>query len=136
MTLIKCTTSQCEYCVKGICSRDEVTFDAGDCEEYLFHPDVCPDYRNTFWKRIKSRKDNIEKRLESNQGKRYEVNGLVFFTEDDDRNGIDEIWFTEERTGRRLLGKYLKPEFTERIRSMDTDSPLMELPVADYWEDM
>ena len=137
MTKVHCRETTCEYWQKdssreddGLCGLDEIEITTDImCCSYRDHTDMSPEYRETFWKRICSRKDKHECRNEG-RGKRYEMIGLIWFTDQDDRWGTDEIWFTEQRTGLRCKGKDIGGN-AELIRErVGTTSPVESLPEA------
>lgn len=141
MPKVHCDLTTCEYCKKDgvtdfICGCDEIELVDEQCVTFGAHTDMSREYRETFWKRIKSTKDGHICKKESTQGKRYVMFGLVLFTENDDRWGIDEIWFTEQRSGLRCLGKDLTEENAAMIKSkVDSITPVIDLPEA-TWNDI
>lgn len=137
MTKVHCQETMCEYWRKdssreddGLCSLNEIELDADNmCYSYRAHTDLSPEYRETFWKRMKSWADEHECKNEG-RGKRYEMIGLTWFTDQDDRWGTDEIWFTEQRSGLRCQGKDIN-ENAELIREkVESVSPVENLPEA------
>lgn len=134
MTKVRCYTSDCEFWTpgdvrSGFCGRDEIELD-DTCGDYVNHTDISPEHRKTFWKRVRSRKDKHECKL-SCEGKRFEICGLVWFTDQDDRWGIDELSFTEERSGLRCKGRDINEANIEKIKKiLSTVSPVEDLPEA------
>lgn len=137
MTKVHCQATRCEYWRKdrdgeycGLCSLEEIELDWDNmCDSYRNHVDLSPEYLEPFWRRMSSRVDKHECRDEG-YGKRYEMIGLVWFTQEDDRWGTDEIWFTEQRSGFRCKGKDISGNaeiIREKVRSV---SPVESLPEA------
>ena len=141
MTKVYCDLTTCKYIEKAgendfVCSLNEIELSSEECCEYASYVILSPEYRETFWKRIKSRADGHICRQECNHGKRYERDGNVYFTQQDDRWGIDDIWFTEEKTGLRLKGKDLGQRIGEINGKILTVKPVMSFPEAqkeDVW---
>ena len=133
MTTVKCSYSSCEYCVGGTCQRDEIELD-DSCQDWLDHTDVSPEYCHTFWKHCHTADRKKEYKTEA-RGKRYEILGLVWYTDQDDRNGTDKISFTEEVSGVGIMGKDINeknlPMIKENIAKV---APVKTLP--DEWEVM
>ena len=139
MTKVHCRQKTCEYWRKngagdscdGLCSCDEIELDDDImCFTYGAHTDMSPEYRETFWKRISSREDKHECRQDA-MGKRYEMIGLVWFTDQDDRWGTDEIWFTEQRSGLRCRGRDINDGNAELIwEKIKAIPPVDSLPEA------
>ena len=131
MTLVKCDYDCCEYCKDTICQAKEINYEFGECQDFVDHTDVSPEYRDVFFKRYKSKKDDHECKKES-RGKKYKFLGMTFYTDQDDRNGIDELSFTESVSGYRVQGKCLKEEanrgkIEELVRNV---IPVTDLPEA------
>lgn len=141
MTKVYCDLDTCEYWKKddangGICDMDEINLIDGERGSYVAHTWLAPEYQETFWKRLTSKADQHECRTTA-RGKRYEMIGLVWFTDQDDRWGIEDISFTEKRSGLRCLGKDINDEHAEVIRKkVRAVSPVEALPEAepnDLW---
>lgn len=140
MTKVRCMLKDCEYWKKtgdgteGLCGCEEIEMD-GDCTCFtcVLHTEVSPEYRETFWKRMKSLDDGHECRVDV-LGKRYEMIGLTWFTEQDDRWGTDEIWFTEQRSGLKCKGKDIAGHaelIHEKVRAVSPVESLPEESIAD-----
>ena len=136
MPKVHCNITECEYCKKVgitdfICGCDEIEFVDGECITYGPHIDMSSEYQETFWKRLASRKDGHECKRSAIQGKRYEMIGLVWFTDNDDRWGTDKIWFTEQKSGLACIGGKITEENAVKIRKLvDSVCPVADLPVA------
>lgn len=135
MTKVHCDLTMCEYCKKDgvtdfICGCDEIELVDEQCITFGAHVDMCPEYRETFLKRLSSKADKHECWRECNNGKRYEIDGLVFFTDQDDRWGIDDIWFTEKTTGLKISGKYLYQHIEDIKERITQVTPVETLPEA------
>lgn len=136
MTKVYCDMSTCEYCKKAgaddfVCGRDEIEIFDECCYSYNPHVDMSPEYSETFWKRLNSRDDKHECKLEVTRGKRYELISLVWFTDQDDRWGTDEIWFTEQRSGLRCQGKDINLKNAGLIKDKVNSIPSVDtLPEA------
>ena len=137
MTKVWCSWGSCEYCKRygvngyGICGSDQIELKDDNCITYGAHTDMSPEYREVFWKRLKSRKDKHECKQRSKKGKRYEMIGLVWFTENDDRWGTDDIWFTEQKSGLRCQGRDINEKRKETILELvNSVCPVEELPEA------
>jgi hypothetical protein len=136
MPKVHCDITSCEYCKKDgvtdfICGCDEIELIDEQCITFGAHVDMSPEYRDSFWKRLRSREDQHECKQESVRGKRYEMIGLVWFTDNDDRWGTDELWFTEQRSGLRCQGKDITEERADTIRErINSVCPVTDLPEA------
>ena len=98
------------------------------CLTFTAHTDVDKEYRHEFWKRYLNNENGKTYRVAS-RGKRYEMLGFVFYTDEDDRWGIKTVSFTEEKSGLRALGGQITEENIEKIREgIETATPLMDLP--------
>lgn len=136
MTEVHCAETDCEYWKKqgedgdGLCGCEKIELNADImCNMFRAHTDLSPEYRETFWKRLRSLKDKHECKQDA-RGKRYEIAGLVWFTDQDDRWGTDGIWFTEQQSGLRCLGKDIR-EHEKLIREKIAEvSPVGSLPEA------
>ena len=139
MTKVHCDLTNCEYWKKngvtpgeGLCGCNEIEFHDEMCITFGAHTDMSPEYREPFWKRISSREDKHLCKKQA-QGKRYEMIGLVWFTDMDDRWGTDEVWFTEQKTGLRVQGKDINDAHVEVIKNtVETVTPVDELPEATF----
>ena len=69
------------------------------------------------------------------QGKRYELLGMTFYTDYDDRWGTDEVEFTEQISGMKCLGKDICEKNRERImETIRKVGPVESLPERkDEW---
>lgn len=136
MTKVHCNITRCEYCRKEgvtdfVCGRDEIELIDDDCITFGAHVDMSPEYQISFWKRMRSGHDGHECKHMCENGKRYDMIGLVWFTDQDDRWGTDEIWFTEEQSGLRCKGIDIREENAKKIREMSASVlPVSELPEA------
>ena len=98
MTRVHCDIAQCEYCRKAgvdsfVCGRDEIELIDGYCIKFVAHVAMSPEYRISFWKRMISREDKHECKQLCENGKRYDMIGLVWFTDQDDRWGVSRSEF-------------------------------------------
>ena len=137
MTTVKCSEWTCRDCKDGICERDDVELESMECLDYVAWVDVAPEYQNTYYRQLKSREDEHLCRQES-RGKRYEFFGMVFYTSQDDRSGIEDLEFTEEVSGYRIRGRdIMKEEMAQKIREKVAQAvPVATLPEAamkDLW---
>ena len=133
MTKVKCSYSGCEYCTKGICQKEEIELD-DICLDWLSHVEVSKEYNNIFYKHIRDNKTGKEYKKEA-RGKRYEMLGFVWYTDEDDREGIEEISFTEEVSGMKAQGKSITEENMKKIMEKLTEAkPVKDLPEID-WEE-
>lgn len=58
--------------------------------------------------------------------------GLVWFADQDDRFGIDNVWFTEQKTGLRCKGADISKEMLDKIRDkIEPMVPVVDLPEAE-----
>lgn len=127
MTKVICDLSSCEYWKDNICQMEEIEL-IDTCNTYVCHTDICKDYCHTFWKRVRNNEDGQIYRVEA-RGKRYELMGFVWYTDEDDRYGTNAISFTEEISGLRAQGGQITEENIEQIKEkMKTEPPLMSLP--------
>ena len=136
MPKVYCGWFSCEYCKKEgeedfICGCDEIRY-SDDCMTYISHVEVSSEYCKTFWKKIQSRKDKHECKLKCDKGKRYEMLGLVWFTDQDDRWGIDDVWFTEQKTGLWCKGRDITKEILDKVKDkLEVMIPVVNLPEAE-----
>lgn len=137
MTRVYCNITRCEYCRKEgatvfVCGRDEIELMDDNCITFSAHVDMSPEYLISFWKRMSSRQDKHECKKLCENGKRYDMIGLVWFTDQDDRWGTDEILFTEEKSGLGCKGRHIREKNAEKIREkIASVSPVSELPEAE-----
>ena len=137
MTKVHCNITQCEYCRKVgvtdfVCGCDEIELIDDNCITFGTHADMSPEYRTSFWKRMSSREDKHECKRLCENGKRYVMIGLVWFTDQDDRWGTDDIWFTEKKSGLRCKGMDIREENAEKIwEKINSVLPVSELPEAE-----
>ena len=137
MTKVHCNITQCEYCRKVgvtdfVCGCDEIELIDDNCITFGAHVDMSPEYRTSFWKRMSSREDKHECKRLCENGKRYVMIGLVWFTDQDDRWGTDDIWFTEKKSGLRCKGMDIREENAEKIwEKINSVLPVSELPEAE-----
>lgn len=139
MTKVHCDITTCEYWKKngvnpgeGLCGCDEIELRDEQCITFGAHTDMSPEYREAFWKRMRSRADGHECKKETT-GKRYDMAGFVWFTEQDDRWGTNEIWFTEQKSGLRVQGKDISEEKAEKIKGkINRILPVELLPDATF----
>ena len=126
MTTVYCDYTNCEHCSKGICQR-EIIYACDGCEQWVDHVEVSEEYKNVYWLHCqdKNKKEYRKKAL----GKRYEILGLVWYTKEDDRDGIKDIIFTEEKSGVACQGKFITKERLETIKeTIEKVKPVMDLP--------
>ena len=136
MTKVLCDETSCEHCkFEGgtyfVCGCDQIELESGEvCKTYINHTDISPEYRETFWKRMSSREDKHECKKEA-RGKRFEICGLIWFTDSDDRFGTDDIWFTEQRSGLRCQGIDITEEHASLMKKkIESICPVVDLPEA------
>lgn len=134
MPKVHCDITTCNYCRKNgvtdfICGCDEIEMIDEQCNTFVAYVDMSPKYRETFWKRLASKKDKHECKKKSEKGKRYEMHGYVWFTENDDRWGTDEIWFTEQRSGMCCKGKDIERVIQVKEK-WESVVPVADLPEA------
>lgn len=102
MTTVNCNMEDCVYFNKDfICQRGDITLTFGEyldfeCEDYR---DITEgeDYQEKYYKRCQNPKTKREERREA-KGKRIEIHGLIFYTQEDIRDK-DNYGLTEEVTG-------------------------------------
>lgn len=128
MTKVVCGYSGCEYCARGICQKEEIEI-AGTCLDWVSHVEISKEYNNIFYKHIGDNKTGEEYKKEA-RGKRYEMIGLVWYTDEDDREGIEEISFTEEVSGMRTKGRNITEENLPKIMKVLAETK----PVKDLQE--
>ena len=131
MTRVKCSELTCRDCKDWICERNEVVLVSMECMDYVAYVDVDPEYQNKYYRQLKSHEDGHLCRQES-RGKRYEFFGMVFYTSQDDRRGIEDLVFTEEVSGYRIRGRnIMKEEMAQKIREKIAQAvPVATLPDA------
>ncbi len=138
MTNVSCDLRSCKYNLAGACQSDIIHI-AEDCVCYEFtsYDEDNPAYKHQYWKacfwkpREKNRKNQeVTKYRMPAYGLRYEFGGLVFYTGDDIRQGIEFADFTEERSGMRLKGHDLLDEesFILIKKASQEAKPVIELP--------
>lgn len=127
MTKVVCGYSGCEYCARGICQKEEIEID-DTCLDWVSHVEISKEYNDIFYKHIRDNKTGEEYKKEA-RGKRYEMLGLVWYTDEDDREGIEEISFTEEVSGMRTNGRNITEENLPKIMKMLAEvKPVKDLP--------
>ena len=127
MAIVFCDYSACEYWNNQQCQAERIEI-SDSCLTFTAHTDVDKEYRHEFWKRYLNNENGKTYRVAS-RGKRYEMLGFVFYTDEDDRWGIKTVSFTEEKSGLRALGGQITEENIEKIREgIETATPLMDLP--------
>ena len=127
MTKVVCGYSGCEYCARGICQKEEIEID-DTCLDWVSHVEISKEYNDIFYKHIRDNKTGEEYKKEA-RGKRYEMLGLVWYTDEDDREGIEEISFTEEVSGMRTKGRNITEENLPKIKKMLAEvKPVKDLP--------
>ena len=108
---------------------------AGDCDECAVYKSCLEtaEYRKEFWKRMKGNKTGGYFR-ERDLGKRFEEDGVVFFSRSNSNGGLDPgAGCTEESTGLAFTYRLLSDVRRKLIQLKQTDSevtpPLMQLPI-------
>ena len=126
MTTVYCDYTNCEHCSKGICQKEIIY--AGDvCDSWVDHVEVSEEYKNVYW--LHCQDENKKEYRKKALGKRYEILGLVWYTKEDDRDGIEDIIFTEEKSGVACQGKFITKERLKTIKeTIEKVKPVMELP--------
>lgn len=95
MTDIICDRKKCAYLRNGLCTQSSLELSCGECVEYADDPYTDgKDYQTEYFKACS---DGTHRRRA--HGKRIIINGVEFFTEDDDRNDDDFVRLTHARTG-------------------------------------
>ena len=126
-TKVSCDADTCEYCKDGICTSEKIAMADFKCDEFVKHTDISPEYNHVFYKRVR----NIDGRTRKakSYGKRYKMQGFVWYTDQDDRNGIDDISFTEEKSGLGINGRDITAEKAPIIqKAIDAAAPVLSLP--------
>ncbi len=133
--VLYCDSSECVNCARGECQLKSLTLFSGACEEY---EDVTkgPDYQEEYFIacRYRAKNETPDFRYRTRRkGKRVELNGTVFYTKKDIREGIEGAMFTEAVTGFAVSGKdILNPERFAKVRKlMRTELPVEKLPWMD-----
>lgn len=135
MSKINCYSIECAHNENNICSEDEVTFDfdsyydegLGHCCMSYTNITETEEYQTPYFKHIENPETGkLEKKAA--KGKRIELFGRVFFTEEDTRFS-DKYMLTEEVTGYLIPFDCLKKHYQvieERIKGI---IPVKELPL-------
>ncbi|CDX01266.1 Hypothetical protein DPCES_1379 [Desulfitobacterium hafniense] len=134
MTTVNCYQPECVNNKNDICTLDSIhiafdEFCLGNgfylCADYknVFH---APEYQERYFIRVKDTKTRREEKARRN-GKRLELFGMVFYTENDTRYDKD-WWLTEEKTGLGVSKKYVL-ENPDKVRKVIEEvTPVSELP--------
>jgi hypothetical protein len=128
--------SDCIYIDKyDKCQKDEMFLSIGDYfEECDSYTDITEgkDYEEKYYKRLRNSRTGIEEKQES-KGKKIEMYGLIFYTEEDTRFEKD-YYMTEEKTGYLLPSEALKNKDNLEVvyKTIEELIPVKDLP--DYVE--
>lgn len=133
--ILYCDSDKCVNCRNNTCQRGELTLYDGQCEEY---EDITegPDYQEEYFIACEYRPEGDGDRIQYRQvrkGKRVEIDGDVYYTRDDIRDGIAFAAFTDAITGRLLSGKDLLSDICVRMLKEKRGSmtPVMDMPWMD-----
>ena len=133
--ILYCDSDKCVNCRNNTCQRGELTLYDGQCEEY---EDITegPDYQEEYFIACEYRPKDDGERIQYRQarkGKRVEIDGDVYYTQDDIRDGMAFARFTDAITGRLVSGKDLMSDIYAPLikgkRKIMT--PVMDMPWMD-----
>ncbi len=132
MTHVCCSNRECFFCdERHICRSNYITVNEyGVCDVEAEYTEVAPEYQNEFWIKCQCEEGGeITRRLV--KGFRYEYRGLVLYTTDNIRDGIDNVSFTEEKTGmRRGNLKTINEMYDKLIETREKEPPVMDYPIC------
>lgn len=127
---VVCESKECTYCKNGRCCLDQIRIMDGQCVGYEDYTDS-EDYQSLFYKNVVSGTDHKQYRLAS-YGKKYEFYGFVFYTQDDDRDGLKKCMFTEEISGYSIPGYLLlDPKAKDEVVLKISDTIRYNVPVRE-----
>lgn len=133
--ILFCDLDKCVNCRHNTCQRGELTLYDGQCEEY---EDITegPDYQEEYFIACECRSEDDGERIQYRQarkGKRVEIDGDVYYTRDDIRDGIVGAAFTDAITGRLVGGKDLMSDICVRMikEKRKSVTPVMDMPWMD-----
>ncbi|MBD5128478.1 MAG: hypothetical protein HDT43_00915 [Ruminococcaceae bacterium] len=97
MTVVECDMTKCVHYRNGACTRASIELGCGECMDFE-HDDYTEgaDYQTEYFKACS---DGTNKWRERSHGKRLIIDGVEFFTEDDDRDDDRFVRITHGRTG-------------------------------------
>ena len=134
---VECYYSNCISWRKANGCADNSLLIIGDegCENFVSYK-AREDYQTEYWIACLDKETDTKCRRKL-KGKRVEIEGFVFFTEDNIEEGYYECEFTEEKTGVAVPGMLaftptgqlldeVKEKIIERIAN---EKPVMELPI-------
>lgn len=99
MIEVYCDNYDCAHCDinRDCCTLSILQIDAcGDCASYEEYIDESP--RFEFWKCMKDKKTK-EIFRKKGSGRKIEIGGLTFYTENSERRSENQTFVTEEKTG-------------------------------------
>lgn len=139
--ILYCDADKCENCRHGTCQLPSLTLYDGQCEEY---EDITegPDYQERYFiaceykpKDCKPGESIRYRKLK--KGKRVVREGVVFFTNDDIRDGLNGAELTEARTGMLIQGEHIENAEAMRIilKMREEMPPITAYPWMDEQHD-
>lgn len=138
--ILYCDSSECVNCRRNTCQLGTLTLFSGECQEY---EDVTkgPDYQEEYFIACRFRPEvdaEAFRYREKKKGKRVELRGVTFYTQEDIREGIGGARFTEAHTGFRVKGEDILDDerFKKVMKAVRTDLPVLMLPWMDSHGDL
>ena len=128
---VKCYLRRCAFCKDDLCTLGEIEIDENGCETFISYVESAPEYREVFYKHLKSNKDGHLCKRECH-GKKIERFGLTFYTNDDDRFEPERVGLTEEITGYYCgtLDKLTEERCNKIREKIKTIEPVKNVPDA------
>ena len=95
---VYCNNTECTGYVDGECTRDFINIGDNECDvcEDYEHYSETADYQHEFYICVKAKDGRKAKAVK--KGKPIEINGVIFYTTDDDRR-TDFMMVTDVKTG-------------------------------------
>ena len=133
---VLCDDETCIYNKERECQKEMLWIEDCECSDYEDYTKSY-EYQSVYYTHIKDPETGTHYKVKHN-GKRFEFYGYVFYTEDDDRYGLSNMWFTEEITGYGVSGRFFLPDLDEEHKKKYTDgiNKMIEIavPVKDLPE--
>ena len=130
MTEVMCDMDKCVHHRNGVCTNSSIELSCNGCEDFM-HDDYTnsADYQTEYFKACG---DGTNEWRERSRGKRLIIDGVEFFTEDDDRDDDSFVRLTHARTGRYAGSiKELRARWGLMLKSAEKLPDVITLPLKE-----
>ena len=146
MPIVSCDNEDCAFydLETGNCTKDYISLDTEterNCADFVSFLSS-KEYQETYWITVAIKKNDSNLGRVKMRGKRIEINGVIFYTQDDTRLDENRIYLTDRETGVRAYTiEWIKENWDKFLKAKENyikthSFNLMDLPICDYYDNV